>query len=253
MMATKPKVRFKRSIVITFWITIVFLVIVIIEATINYRSVAGIHINLSNQQDNYFLDTLEIKRLLTDNGKDKVQGSIFRQVSIRTLENRVKSNLFVNKCQIARNLNGDIFVEVDLSKPIARFVREEKPDFYTDSTGKIMPVVEKFTARTLLITREKNKNLPDFAKKDKNLLKLLNYIHQNAFLKAQITQIDIDKKGNLMLYMQVGNQVFEFGRCVDVVEKLKKIKIFYQEILPLKGWMAYKKVNIKFKNQIICE
>jgi cell division protein FtsQ len=40
---------------------------------------------------------------------------------------------------------------------------------------------------------------------------------------------------------------------IDIEAKFKKIKIFYKEILPAKGWDTYRKVSVKYRNQIICE
>ena len=39
----------------------------------------------------------------------------------------------------------------------------------------------------------------------------------------------------------------------DYVDKLKRLKIFYKQILPSKGWNSYEKVSVKYKNQIVCE
>lgn len=229
------------------------MLIAMVESYLRSRKVGMIKIDFVTNAENHFLDSLEIKRLLTANGQDNLQGSVFRNVSIKALESRVKSNLFVAQCEIARNLRGDLWVKVIPSHPIARFLREGKPDFYIDSLGKVMPVSEKYSARAMLITREDKYELPDFQKKDFNLLLLLRCIHRDKFLKAQIAQIHIDQYGNLILYPQVGSQRIEFGKCYDLKDKLRRLRIFYQEILPRKGWNKYKKVSLKFSGQVVCE
>jgi cell division protein FtsQ len=247
------KIKFKRGVVIIFWSFIALLTFLFVESQFQNRKLGNIQIKILNQEDNYFLDTLEIKRLLTLNGKDELQGKTFRSLSIKNLEARVKSNLYVDKCEIARNLRGDLLVEVTQARPIARFSRKGKPDFYVDSLGKILPVLSKFTARVILVTREDTEQLPNFAGLDRNLLKLLNLIYHDKFFKSQITQIDILKTNALVLYPQVGNHKIEFGACTFLEEKIKRLKIFYKEIIPLKGWNIYKKVNLRFDNQIVCE
>jgi cell division protein FtsQ len=132
-------------------------------------------------------------------------------------------------------------------------MRQGKPDFYVDSTGKIMPVLEKYTARVLLITRESDKQLPDFKKYDRELLNVIKFIYHDKFLKAQITQLEINQKEEVLLYPQVGNQIIQLGKLDNWEDKFKRLKAFYQRILPLKGWAAYKKINLEFNNQIICE
>jgi cell division protein FtsQ len=200
-----------------------------------------------------FLDSTEVFRLLTDNNKENILGVSFNKISVKTLEARVKANLFVDKCEIARNLKGDLFVEITPTFPIARFLRKDKPDFYTDSTGKIMPTTPKYTARVMIITRNDTKQLPDFNTKDKNLLEIIKTIHNNKFLKAQIAQIEILEDGNLIIYPQIGNFIFEFGTTFRWENKIKRFITFYTEILPRKGWKAYKKIKLQYEKQIVCE
>lgn len=247
--------RLKKTVQIGLMVILVVFVVMFIESQLQNRKVGKIVINISNQNGHYFLDTLEVKRLLTDNGKDDLGSAVFKNVSIKTLESRVKANLFVEKCEIARNLRGDLFVEVTQATPIARFLRQGKPDFYVDSTGKVMSVIDKYTARVVLVTRNPERQLPQFKKHrhDQELLKLLTHIYKDKFWRAQITQLDINKDEEITMYLQVGNQIIDFGTCDNWEDKLKRLRIFYQEILPRKGWNAYKKVGLKYDKQIVCE
>lgn len=247
------RIKLKKNVKILLGFILLFIIIALVEAGIQNRSLGKINISIDNQKDNYFLDSLEILRLLTDNYKEDLNKMSYRQISIKTLEARVKSNLFVRDCEIARNLSGDLFVDVALSRPIARFARIRKPDFYIDSLGKVMLLRENFTARVLLVTRQGRSQLPDFKKRDKKLLQFLNYIDGDPFLKAQIAHIDIQKNGEITLFTQVGDHEVEFGTFENYKDKFKRLKIFYKELLPLQGWNAYKKFNLKYDQQIICE
>ncbi|TAE48953.1 MAG: hypothetical protein EAZ44_04025 [Cytophagia bacterium] len=250
----KTKLRFKKSVKIAFFAILIVIVVVTIEFWYQNRPITQIHIKIKNQNDALtFLDSAEIFRLLTDNGKENIKGVTFKKISVKTLESRVKANLFVNKCEIARNLRGDLFVEISPSTPIARFLREGKPDFYIDSVGKVMPTSEKFTARVMLVSREDTKQLPDFAQKDKELLAMIKFIHQDKFLRPQIAQLDVLANKNIIMYPQIGQQTFELGMIDNWQSKLKRLVTFYQEIIPRKGWAAFKKVKLQYDKQIVCE
>lgn len=251
-MASKGKIKLKKNVKITFGIILAVIAIALVESIIQGRHVGNVRITIKNYENNAFLDSTEIKRLLTKNNTEKLSNFSYRDISIKGLESRVKANLFVRECEIARNLQGDLFVDVTLNRPIARYMREGKPDFYLDSLGNRMPTVQKYTAKVLLITSKK-KNLPDFEGKNKNLLILLNKIDRDKFLKAQITQLDINQYSEITMYPQIGSQVIEFGKCINLKDKLKRLKIFYTKILRLKGWQAYNKLSLKYDHQIICE
>ena len=85
------------------------------------------------------------------------------------------------------------------------------------------------------------------------LYKLINKIRNDKFWSAQIAQIKLQKNGEVILYPQVTKQYIEFGKIEDIDTKFKKLKLFYEDILPRKGWNYYSRVSLKYKNQIICE
>ena len=51
---------------------------------------------------------------------------------------------------------------------------------------------------------------------------------------------------------QITKQKIYFGNTNDMEIKFKKLELFYKNILPTKGWNYYESVNLKFKNQIVC-
>ncbi len=88
---------------------------------------------------------------------------------------------------------------------------------------------------------------------NRKLLKLLLYVSCDKFLREQISHMVIDIGGDIKVYTQISKQVIEFGLPIDFEEKFRKLKILYKQILPAAGWNTYKRVNIEFKNQIVCE
>jgi cell division protein FtsQ len=84
-------------------------------------------------------------------------------------------------------------------------------------------------------------------------LNLLAFVTKSDFWSAQINAMELLSNGEILLHQQVGKQVIEFGKPDEIEIKFKKINLFYNEIVPKKGWNAYDRVNVKFKNQIICE
>jgi cell division protein FtsQ len=89
----------------------------------------------------------------------------------------------------------------------------------------------------------------------KQLIELLIAIRQDSFWRAQITELTVEQSGEIMLRTQVGDQTIDFGLPVDTDMKFQKLKLFYKNIVPTtpKGLDTYKKVSVKFKNQIVCE
>src|SRR5690606_8101173 len=102
----------------------------------------------------------------------------------------------------------------------------------------------KFNARVVLLSGSfvdqvvKLNNLSE-SEDGTKLKELIDRIRMNEFWRAQVAQLDIDSKGNVDIYPQIGGQVIEFGKLDKQEEKLLKLKVFYKEILPRMGWNKY--------------
>jgi cell division protein FtsQ len=72
-------------------------------------------------------------------------------------------------------------------------------------------------------------------------------------LKAQFTQLDIDTNGDINVVPLVGNHIIEFGEPTNIENRLNRLKIFYNQILPVKGWDGFSSVSVKYDGQIVCK
>ncbi len=245
------------------WVLVVFfgLLFVIITAITdnkhNGRVCNAILISIDNENGNYFLDKETITSLMTEKGKYNLIGEKYKNIDAKVLENRIKSNIFVRFCEVSKNLKGEVFVSIKQVNPVARFENKLK-SFYINNEGKIFAVSNTFSARVLLITSDKEVVLPDFVndETDQNLLLLVQFINKNAFWKAEIAQIHVNKENEILLYLQVGNQEISLGKLEnqeDIDKKMNKLDIVCKKILTTKGWNTYKKISLKYSNQIICQ
>ncbi len=218
-------------------------------------------VNLDPEAEFQFFDEKEIKRLLTAQGAEHLEGTLFKEIDMKNLENRVMRNRLIKKCQVYKDLSGNLVTNVWQHRPIARIINlsenEELTNVqgsYLTDTGAVVPLSGKFTVRILLISGTFFRNLGNLrSDKGKNLLKLLNRIDKDTFWKSQITEMNVEADGEITIVPQVGDYQIEFGLPEDEESKFKKLKIFYKTILANKGWERYKRVSVKFRNQIVCE
>ena len=221
------------------------------------KSFKKIVINIENQYDNYFLHENDVMHLISEGGTEKILGAEYESLSLKKLEKRIKTHKFVNSTEVFKDFKGNLFVNITQNRPIARIIRQYSAHAYIGSEGQILPVSERFTARVPLLSGPYTDKLvkQDLTKTEegKAMFELLQFIESDPFWKAQIAQLDIDSRGNIVMYPQVTKQFIEFGKAERIEEKFKKLKIFYTKILPAKGWNSYRKVNVKYQDQIICE
>jgi len=252
-----PKINIRSEIKLLLLIVLAFSAIAFVERKQDIKKIQELNILIHDEGNNYFLNKEEVHKLITADNSDFIIGSNYEDIDLKTIEKRVRQNEYVSSTQAFKDLSGNLTVEISLCKPIARIIRSGKPDSYICESGKIISTSEKYTPRVLLVSgdffNKVNSGNLSVDSLYQSYFELVRFINEDPFWKAQITQLDIDRKGNIIFYPQVTKQYIEFGRAEDIGEKFLKLKYFYKKILPHKGWNHYARVNLEYEHQIICE
>ncbi|QSE99045.1 cell division protein FtsQ/DivIB [Fulvivirga lutea] len=214
-------------------------------------------IKLTNQQNNFFIDENDIMRMMTKNGEEVLLGTHFKDIKLKEIEGRVKTQKFIKKAEIYKDLKGNLLVNAELRRPFARILEPGKANGYVALDGAILPTSTKYTSRAVILSGSYMKEMMQHdlteTEEGQKIYELLQFIYNDKFWSAQIAQIDISKDLYVTLYPQVTKQIVEFGKPEDVKQKFKKLKAFYKKVLPQKGWNTYSRINLEYKDQVIAE
>ena len=222
------------------------------------RVVNSIRINIENEAENHFVDADEIEKAITVGQNNLVYMRWMDSVSLSKLEKRVEKIEFVRNAEVQLDLNGNLKVDVMLVKPVARIVAGGSDfDRYLGSEGEVLPTSEKYASKVITVEGPGSRKMAYSGfmadSSCRAILDLLKYIQEDKFWKAQITHMYIAKDMQVSLFTQVGGQEIEFGPASDPELKFEKLMAFYEKIVPSRGWNAYRKVSVKFRNQIVCQ
>ena len=249
--------RIKKEIKLTLMLVLAFSMIALVEKKQGEKLCNEVSILIHDNGTNYFLEKEEVLSMVTDDSRKVLIGTLYDEIDLKAIEQRIRTNEYVADAQAYMNLKGEVFVDVWLNVPVARYMLDGKKDYYVCESGRIMPTSDKYTSRVLLLSGDYLQNIPEENMLSdstyRQIFDLISYIHQHKFWKAQIAQIDIDREGYITLFPQVTRQYIEFGKADSIEEKFLKLQVFYKKILPYKGWNHYTRVNIEYKDQIVCE
>ena len=250
-------IKIKRGLLTAIMLVGVFALISFVEKKQCGKVFKDIRISIDNEYDNYFIDEEEVVRILTANNRDLILQKKYEDINLKVLEQRIKSHKFVEDAQVFKDHKGNLMVEIKQCRPIARVIQPDGPHAYIGAGGNTLTTSEKFTARVVIVDGKFTNTLlqPNFLKsiQGKPYLDFFLQVDQDKFWKAQIAQVSIDGYGDITMYPQVGDEVIFVGKPEDLETKFERLKIFYKRILPQKGWNKYDLINLKYKDQIICE
>jgi cell division protein FtsQ len=253
----KWKLNIRREIKVAVSLLAISFLIAFSERKQGGSVCKDIVIELDNLHGNHFLDEADVMKLVEGSGQ-KIKGIGIDRIDLKTIEKKIKYDKHILDAELFGDLKGNLIVNVELRRPVARIVQSDAPDAYIAEDGVIMPVSEKYTSRVILISGPFVKQLledEDLTKSDEGiqLKEMIEFINKDDFWKAQIAQLDISSNGKITIYPQVTGQRVEFGRAENFEAKFKKLMIFYKEILPQRGWTKYERVNLEYEGQIIAE
>jgi len=253
----KYKFNIRRELKIVAVLVVLFGLIAFTERMKSDVTVSAIQISMENIHENHYLDEKDVMKL-TRLEEDDLKGANLKKLNFSEIEARIRQSPYVSDAELYSDLKGNLMVTVSLRRPIARMVQSNGPDAYIGEDGIIMPVSEKFSSRVVLVSGE---FVPKLLKLDniheqeegKQLMLLLSIIRDDPFWSAQIAQIDLNHKAKAVLYQQVGDEIIEFGKPVDLETKFRKLKVFYKEVLPRVGWNKYDRINVEYEGQVVAE
>ena len=224
-------------------------------------------IHVDDSLGNSFVDENDVLQLLHDRIGNP-EGKMLQSINISVLEKIIDINPFVLKAEVFSTIDGKLILEVKQRTPIVRIINEAGESFYIDEQGVLMPVSEKFSARVPVAngkilnkeTEQKIRQVNETTVADTsfhaNMLEKIfataQYIRHHEFWNAQIEQIYVNEEGEFELIPLVGNHTIVFGNASDISEKFDKLFLFYKEGLNKTGWNQYSKVDLRFKDQVVC-
>ena len=85
------------------------------------------------------------------------------------------------------------------------------------------------------------------------VLAVVNYMENSKVWKDKIVQITVCDGGELKMVPRRGQEVFLFGQPVNIEDKFRRMEMYYSNIIPAKGQVAYTSVSVEYDGQIVCK
>ncbi len=191
-----------------------------------------------------FLKKETVNKLLIENNESA--SSIQKEkLALNKLEKILDSNEMIEKSQVFVSIDGVLKAVVKQKTPVAR-VLKENGSFYIDYKGDVMPLSDNFTARVPLVSGNISK------KNNEKLAQIFRIIFDDDFLKKNIISIHVMPNGSLKMLNRNFNYQIDFGNMEKVEVKFNNYKAFFQKAVLDSSLFKYKKIDLRFTQQVVC-
>lgn len=216
----------------------------------------SIQVKIDYESGQAFLSEKEVKDKINFLYDGSITGKRLTGIDFRMVENEIKKNPFVKDAQVFVDQSQNITVDVIQKRPILRVINNDGVSYYLDENGAKMPLNDNFTSHVVVALGSVEMHAD--SKRDSTvqsaLYKLIQYIKKDEFLNALIDQVYVEENGELEVIPKISGQVIKFGTVdKEIAEKFNRLKIFYNEGLTKTGWTKYKTIDLRYKDQVVCE
>lgn len=247
--------KWKSFLVKIFGFIILGLVILAVDVR-KEKPIVEIKTEIKALPDSSFLIEEEDVLVELDRGLGfQVIGQSFKSIDLNRIETLLEKNPFIKDAEVFLDSRNRLGIHITQRKPIVRVINSRGDQYYLDEEGVKLPLSKHFAVNIITATGEYPPFSSDFLTKDNalhDLYKLCGEIEVDPFLKSMLVQVHVNLKREFTLVPMIGDQKIIFGEFDDSLQKWKKLKVFYKEAMPFVGWRKYRNLDLRFRNQIVC-
>ncbi len=252
-----PRLRYDRLLWVGFLLLIGFLLFSAIGRKKNSFA-DGVEVEvLSLKSGEKLISERDVRQALLRAFGNTLEGTELVGLEVERMERVLEEDPFVLNAETYIDQRNIFHVKIQQREPVLRVLDNNGGNYYLDKNGVKMPPSNNFAARVLVATGNVAPYTLDFRKKKRTTLKdlfsLTETLLADDFFASFIQQIHVSNTGEFILVPLIGDQKILLGSVRKLEDKLRRLKIFYQQGMPYAGWRAYQSINLKYNGQVVCQ
>ncbi|RYY49767.1 MAG: hypothetical protein EOO06_06130 [Chitinophagaceae bacterium] len=256
----KHRVNIRKIIFTIIWCTVGVAGIILLQAAVrsqNVKKCKDVAIAIVGVNNNFFIDKADVLTIIKNFVGGNPVGRTLQSFNLRDIENNLEKDVWIKNAELFFDNNDVLQVSIDEREPAARLFSVDGNTFYIDSSLKILPLSEKFSARLPVFTGFPHSSNIAMKAADSSLLRSVLLISEqlqaDSFLMAMVDQVDITPQRSFEMIPKLGNQLIVFGGAEDAADKFNNLKLFYKKVISATGWNKYSVINLQYKNQVVAK
>lgn len=175
----------------------------------------------------------------------KLVGKRMGDIDASDIEEALCVSPYLEGADIVKCQDGKLLIRVSQLVPVFR-VFDGENSYYVNRAGKHMsasnyyhsdvPVVQGHFTRKYQPTR---------------LLPLIDYVEGDSLLHSLVSMYIVRDTNNIILVPNISGHVVNIGNVSGLENKFAKLKMFYSEVMPRRGWNTFDTISVKWNHQVV--
>lgn len=217
------------------------------------RTCKGVVVSINNDGEKIYVEKEDVVKSLEKAARGPLLKKHTGDINLAQLEKALEKNPWIRDVEMYFDTKDVLYVAVSERVPMARVFTTAGTSFYIDSAGYQLPLLETYSAKLPVVTgfaTAKRFNSADSALLQQTK-EVVHAVITDAFWHAQVGQIDITSDKKFELIPVIGSHVIHLGSGYGAGEKLRKLMVFYKQVLPKAGLAKYSALDVQFEGQVV--
>ena len=204
----------------------------------------GCRIEVADSLGSGFVSQLEISQEC-DNIMQWVTARKRKEVDLNLLESHLRGSDKIEDVNVSLLNNGTILIDVVPMTPVAR-IFDTSTSYYINATGKRISADPRYHVDVPVVVGNFTDDRPST-----RLLPLLHHIASHPKLDALVSTVKQARNGDIIIVPTIRGHVVNFGDTSDVDNKFTRLREFYRQVMPVRGWETYDTIAVKWRGQVV--
>ena len=175
----------------------------------------------------------------------KVEGKRMGDINASDIEEALTQSPYLENVDCVKAQNGRFVIRATQLVPVVR-VFDGDESYYVNKAGKRMSATAFYHADVPVVQGHFTRNYPVT-----RLLPLVEYVESDTLLSSLVSMYSVTDTNNIIIVPDIYGHVVNMGNAEGFVNKFDKLKLFYREVMPNKGWLTYDTISVKWDHQVV--
>lgn len=172
-------------------------------------------------------------------------GKHMGDINASDIEEALRLSPYLENADIVKCLDGRILIRVSQLVPVLR-VFDGEQSYYMNRSGKKMNASSFYHCDVPVVQGHFTRKYSPL-----RLLPLIDYVESDSLLHSLVTMFCVRDTNNIILVPNISGHVVNIGNADGFENKFAKLKLFYKEVMPKKGWNTYDTISVKWNHQVV--
>ena len=175
----------------------------------------------------------------------KLVGKRLVDIDASGIEEALKHSPYLESADVVKCHDGRVLIRVSQLVPVLR-VFDGEESYYVNRAGKRMAATANYHSDVPIVQGHFTKHYPVT-----RLLPLVDYVENDTLLRSLVTMYQVRDTNNIIIVPEFSGHVVNIGNAHDFDNKFAKLKLFYSQVLPKRGWNTFDTISVKWNHQVV--